>query len=177
MPGIIVPRKAVLEIRKLIDELDDEIDIGLSETKIKFSFGGTALTSKLIDGTFPDYDRVIPEGNDKILEVETDLFAQAVDRVSAISTEKSRAVKLNISKDNLVLSANSADNDTANEALQVDYDDAEIEVGFNSRYLLDIAQQIRGDKVRFTLADSGSPTLVQDINDEGAIYVLMPMRV
>ena len=177
MPGIIVPRKAVLEIRKLIDELDDEIDIGLSETKIKFSFGGTALTSKLIDGTFPDYDRVIPEGNDKILEVETDLFAQAVDRVSAISTEKSRAVKLNISKDNLILSANSADNDTANEALQVDYDDAEIEVGFNSRYLLDIAQQIRGDKVRFTLADSGSPTLVQDLNDEGAIYVLMPMRV
>ena len=116
--------------------------LGLSDTKIKFSFAGTTLTSKLIDGTFPDYDRVIPEGNDKILEVETELFAQAVDRVSAISAEKSRAVKLSISKGNLILSANSAENDTANETIQVDYDDAEIEIGFNSRYLLDIAQQI-----------------------------------
>ena len=120
---------------------------------------------------------MIPEGNDKILEVETELFAQAVDRVSAISAEKSRAVKLSISKGNLILSANSAENDTANETIQVDYDDSEIEIGFNSRYLLDIAQQITGDKVRFTLADSGSPTLVQDLNDAGAIYVLMPMRV
>ena len=177
MPGVIVPRKAVLEIRKLIDESADEVNVGLSDTKIKFSFAGTTLTSKLIDGTFPDYDRVIPEGNDKILEVETELFAQAVDRVSAISAEKSRAVKLSISKGNLILSANSAENDTANETIQVDYDDAEIEIGFNSRYLLDIAQQITGDKVRFTLADSGSPTLVQDLNDAGAIYVLMPMRV
>jgi DNA polymerase-3 subunit beta len=177
MPGVIVPRKAVLEIRKLIDEIDDTISVGLSDTKIKFSFGGTVLTSKLIDGTFPDYDRVIPEKNDKVLEVETELFAQAVDRVSAISTEKSRAVKLNISKGNLVLSASSADNDTANEALQVDYDESEIEIGFNSRYLLDIAHQIGGDRVRFTLADSASPTLVQDLDDKGAVYVLMPMRV
>ena len=177
MPGVIVPRKTVLEMRKLIDETEDEIAIGLSETKIKFSFGGTVLTSKLIDGKFPDYDRVIPEGNDKVLEVETYLFTQAVDRVSAISAEKSRAVKLNLSKGNLILSANSADNDTANEALQVDYDEAEIEIGFNSRYLLDIAQQIRSDRMRFTLADSASPTLVQDLDDKGAIYVLMPMRV
>ena len=177
MPGVIVPRKAVLEIRKLIDEIEDDIAIGLSDTKINFSFGGTVLTSKLIDGTFPDYDRVIPEKNDKVLEVETELFAQAVDRVSAISTEKSRAVKLNISKGNLVLSASSADNDTADEALPVDYDEVEIEIGFNSRYLLDIAHQIGGDKVRFTLADSASPTLVQDLDDKGAVYVLMPMRV
>jgi len=177
MPGIIVPRKAISEIRKLIDETEEEIVVGLSETKIKFSFGGTILTSKLIDGTFPDYDRVIPEGNDKVLEVDTQQFAQAVDRVSAISAEKSRAVKLNITKGNLVLSANSVDNDTANESLQVDYNDAEIEIGFNSRYLLDIAQQIEGERVRFTLADSASPTLVQDLDDEGAIYVLMPMRV
>ena len=177
MPGVIVPRKTVLEMRKLIDETEDEIAIGLSETKIKFSFGGTVLTSKLIDGKFPDYDRVIPEGNDKVLEVETYLFTQAVDRVSAISAEKSRGVKLNLSKGSLILSANSADNDTANEALQVDYDEAEIEIGFNSRYLLDIAQQIGSDRVRFTLADSASPTLVQDLDDKGAVYVLMPMRV
>jgi len=177
MPGIIVPRKAIVEIRKLIDEIDDEIIVSLSDTKIKFSFDGTVLTSKLIDGTFPDYDRVIPEGNDKVLEVETHLFAESVDRVSAISTEKSRAVKLNLSKGNLALSANSSENDTANEELQVDYSEAEIEIGFNSRYLLDIAQQIKGKKIRLTLADSASPTLVQDMDDKGAIYVLMPMRV
>ena len=177
MPAIIVPRKAIVELRKLIDEIDNEITLSLSDTKIKFSFEGTVFTSKLIDGTFPDYDRVIPEGNDKVLEVETHLFAEAVDRVSAISNEKSRAVKLNLSKGNLALSANSAENDTANEELEADYNEAEIEIGFNSRYLLDIAQQIRGKKIRLTLADSASPTLVQDLDDKGAIYVLMPMRV
>jgi DNA polymerase-3 subunit beta len=109
--------------------------------------------------------------------VDTHLFAKAVDRVSAISTEKSRAVKLTISKGNLMLSASSADNDTATEELKVDYDSTEIEIGFNSRYLLDIAQQIEGDRARFTLADAASPTLVQDLDDQGAIYVLMPMRV
>ncbi|MBT5939809.1 MAG: DNA polymerase III subunit beta [Rhodospirillaceae bacterium] len=177
MPGVIVPRKAIAEIRKLIDETEDDIAISLSDTKIKFAFEGTVLTSKLIDGTFPDYDRVIPEGNDKVLEVDTHAFAEAVDRVSAISTEKSRAVKLTISKGNLTLSANSPDNDTATEEVPVEYDETEIEIGFNSRYLLDIAQQIEGDTARFTLADAASPTLVQDLDDQGAIYVLMPMRV
>ena len=177
IPGVIVPRKAIAEIRKLIDETEDDIAVSLTDTKIRFAFGGTVLTSKLIDGTFPDYDRVIPEGNDKVLEVDTHLFAKAVDRVSAISTEKSRAVKLTISKGNLMLSASSADNDTATEELKVDYDSTEIEIGFNSRYLLDIAQQIEGDRARFTLADAASPTLVQDLDDQGAIYVLMPMRV
>ncbi|HJO87522.1 MAG TPA: DNA polymerase III subunit beta, partial [Rhodospirillales bacterium] len=145
--------------------------------KIKFAFEGTVLTSKLIDGTFPDYVRVIPENNEKVLEVETDVFAHAVDRVSAISTEKSRAIKLTITKGNLTLSANNQDNDTATEEVPADYDESEIEIGFNSRYLLDIAQQIEGDRARFTLADAASPTLVQDPDDQGAIYVLMPMRV
>ena len=177
MPGIIIPRKAIVEIRKLIEEVNDNIEVSISDTKIKYAFNGTTFTSKLIDGTFPDYHKVIPEGNDKVLEVGTDLFADAVDRVSAISAEKSRAVKLNISKGNLALSANSAENDTANEELQVDYQESDIEIGFNSRYLLDISQQIKGETMRLTLADSASPTLVQDIDDKGAIYVLMPMRV
>ncbi len=177
MPGVILPRKAVAEMRKLIDESEENIEIGLSDTKIKFSFDGTALTSKLIDGTFPDYDRVIPDNNDKVLEVDTLLFAQAVDRVSAISNEKSRSVKLSVSRGNLMLSANSSDNDSATEELQVDYDEAEMEIGFNSRYLLDIAQQIEGKRIRFTLANSSSPTLIEDLEDQGALYVLMPMRV
>ena len=177
MPGVILPRKAVTEMRKLIDEGEEDIEVGLSDTKIKFSFDGTALTSKLIDGTFPDYDRVIPDNNDKVLEVDAHLFSQAVDRVSAISNEKSRSVKLSVSKGSLILSANSAENDSATEELQVDYNEVEMEIGFNSRYLLDIAQQIEGKLIRFTLANSSSPTLIEDLEDPGALYVLMPMRV
>ena len=177
MPGVIVPRKAVAELRKLIDDLDGEVGISLSDTKIRFSFEGAVLTSKLIDGTFPDYDRVIPSDNDKVLEVNTQQFREAVDRVSAISAERSRAVKMSLSNGNLTLSVSSPDNDTATEEIPVVYDAGNIEIGFNARYLLDIAQQIDGDEARFSLADAASPTLVQDKDDASALYVLMPMRV
>ena len=177
MPGVIIPRKTVTELRKLIEETDDDIAIAMSDTKIRFTFEGAVLTSKLIDGTFPDYDRVIPKENDKVLEVDTKSFSEAVSRVSAISTEKSRAVKLTLTNDNLTLSANSAENDSAVEELSVNYKAEEIEIGFNSRYLQDITQQISGPSARFTLADSASPTLVKDISNESVLYVLMPMRV
>jgi DNA polymerase-3 subunit beta len=177
MPGIIVPRKAIHELRRLIDETKDPIAIGLSENKIRFAFDNVILTSKLIDGTFPDYERVIPSGNDKVLEVETKKFAEAVDRVSTISTEKSRAVKLNIHDGNLTLQATSPDAGSATEELEVSYDADAIEIGFNSKYLLDVAQQIEGDAAQFLLADAGSPTVIRDMADESALYVLMPMRV
>ena len=177
MPGVIVPRKTVTELRKLIDETSDDITVSLSETKIRISFDDAVLTSKLIDGTFPDYERVIPTGNDKDMEVERKVFADAVDRVSAISTEKSRAVKLSLSKGTLVLSASSPDAGSATEELEVDYDGADLEVGFNSRYLLDITQQIEGDQAHFVLADAASPTIVREVGDSSALYVLMPMRV
>ena len=162
MPGVIVPRKTVTELRKLIDETVDDVLVAMSDTKIRFSFDGAVLTSKLIDGTFPDYDRVIPSDNDKVLEVDTNSFSDAVDRVSAISTEKSRAIKLALTSGNLTLSASSAENDSAVEELPVEYASDDMEIGFNSRYLLDIAQQINGESAKFTLADSASPTLVQD---------------
>ena len=174
---VIVPRKAVNELRKLIEDLDGEVSIALSDTKIRFGFDGAILTSKLIDGTFPDYDRVIPTDNDKVLEVNTKQFQEAVDRVSAISSERSRAVKLALTSGNLTLSVSSPDNDTATEELAVSYDAAPMEIGFNARYLLDIAQQIDGEEARFNLADAASPTLVQDKDDASALYVLMPMRV
>jgi len=177
MPGVIVPRKTVTELRKLIEDAEGEVQLSLSETKIRFAFEDCVLTSKLIDGTFPDYDRVIPAENDKELEVDAKQFAAAVDRVSAISTEKSRAVKLSLSAGNLMLSASSPDNDTATEELSVNYDSGEIEIGFNSRYLLDITQQIDGELARLKLSDAASPTLVQDTGDDSALYVLMPMRV
>jgi DNA polymerase-3 subunit beta len=177
MPGVIVPRKTVTELRKLIDEVDQEVQVSLSDTKIRFGFGNAVLTSKLIDGTFPDYDRVIPSGNDKILEVVCKDFAEAVDRVSTISTEKSRAVKLTIERGTLMLSAVSPENGSATEELEVRYTAAHLEIGFNSRYLLDITAQIEGEGARFSLADSGSPTVVRDAADSSALYVLMPMRV
>jgi DNA polymerase-3 subunit beta len=177
MPGIIVPRKTVGEIRKLLDETEAEVTVSLSETKIRFAFEGAVLTSKLIDGTFPDYQRVIPAGNDKILEVRRKDFAEAVDRVSAISTEKSRAIKLALAKGVLTLSASSPESGSAVEEIEVSYDSAPMEIGFNSRYLLDIMGQIEGDAARFVMADAASPTLVREVVDGSALYVLMPMRV
>jgi DNA polymerase-3 subunit beta len=177
MPGVIVPRKTVAELRKLIDETGEDIAVALSETKIRFSFDDAVLTSKLIDGTFPDYERVIPSDNNKVMEVDCKQFAEAVDRVSAISTEKSRAVKLAVSGGHLVLSANSPDNGTASEELEVSYAADAMEIGFNSRYLLDITQQIEGDAAQFVMSDSASPTIVREVGDASALYVLMPMRV
>jgi DNA polymerase-3 subunit beta len=177
MPGVIVPRKTVTELRKLLDEMDQDVSVALSDTKIRFTFADTVLTSKLIDGTFPDYDRVIPVSNDRILEVDCKLFAEAVDRVSTISTEKSRAVKLAIERGSLTLSATSPENGTAIEELEVRYNAPPLEIGFNSRYLLDITEQIEGEGARFAMADAASPTVVRDSADDSALYVLMPMRV
>ena len=177
MPGVIVPRKTVNELRKLIDETGGDIAVSLSDTKIRFAFDDAVLTSKLIDGTFPDYERVIPVGNDKIMEVDRKSFAVAVDLVATIATEKSRAIKLSVENGMLSLSANSPDAGSAEEEIEARYEGEPIKIGFNSRYLLDITQQIEGDKAQFVMADSGSPTIVRDAGDGSALYVLMPMRV
>ncbi|MEA1937818.1 MAG: DNA polymerase III subunit beta, partial [Pseudomonadota bacterium] len=176
--GIILPRKTVSELRKLIDEAEEVVGIQLSDAKICFRFGQIVLTSKLIDGTFPDYDRVIPKGNNKALDVDAREFEKAIDLVSTITIEKTRAVKLNISAASMVVSASSADSDMANEEIDARFTDAEpLEIGFNSRYLLDITHQIEGDTCQMMLADANSPALVKDIADDKAIYVIMPMRV
>jgi DNA polymerase-3 subunit beta len=177
IPGVIIPRKTVAELRKLIEETDGAVALSLSDTKIRFAFDDVVLISKLIDGAFPDYERVIPTGNDKILQVDRDSFSDAVDRVSTIATEKLRAVKLALDNGQLTLSASSQDNGTAVEELPVDYDKGPMEIGFNARYLMDIADQIESAQAEFHLADAASPTIVRDREDPGALYVLMPMRV
>jgi len=177
LPSVIVPRKTVGEVRKLVDETTADVAIGLSEAKIRFSFDDTVLTSKLIDGTFPDYQRVIPEGNDKQLDIDTKGFAAAVDRVSAISSEKSRAVKLNLASGSLILSASNPEEGSATEELEVAYQGDSMEIGFNAGYLLDIIRQIEGDNARLMLADAASPTILSEVDEAGALYVLMPMRV
>ncbi len=177
IPGVIIPRKAVNELRKLIDDTEGDINIALSDNRICFTFEGTVLTSKLIDGTFPDYERVIPTGNTKVLELDGKSFAQAVDRVSTVSTEKSRAIKLALSDNTVTLSATGTDSGSATEELAASYSSGDLEIGFNSKYLLDITGQIEGDNAHFVLADAQSPTIVKDGTDDGALYVLMPMRV
>ena len=177
MPSIILPRKAVSELRKLLDDFDGDVLVGLSETRAEFRFGVVRLTSKLIDGTFPDYTRVIPVGNDRIMQVDVSAFSAAVDRVSTVASEKSRSVKMGLKSGVLTLSASNTDASSATEELEVSYDGPEMEIGFNARYLLDIAGQVNSDLVEFALADQGSPSLVRAPGDEASLFVLMPMRV
>ena len=179
MPPVIVPRKTVSEVRKLIDDLgdDDRVEIALSPARIRFKVGPAVLRSRLIDGTFPDYQRVIPSGNDKILLAPTKAFSEAVDRVATISTEKSRAVKLALGADKLTVSAVSPDAGRAVEEIDVSYAGEALEIGFNARYILDMSAQIESDDIEFVIADAGSPTLVRDPKDTSTLYVLMPMRV
>jgi len=177
MPDVIVPRKCVAELRKLLDEVDGSVGVSLSATKIRFDLGQAILTSKLIDGTFPDYSRVIPTGNDKILKIDPKSFMEGVDRVSTIATEKTRAVKVGLDHDKVTLSVTSPENGTAAEEVPGEYVSAPFEIGFNSRYLLDILGQIDGDMVEVHLADAAAPTLIRENDKAPALYVLMPMRV
>ena len=177
LPGIIVPRKTVQEVRKLVDQGDAPVTIGVSDTRIRFALGHAILTSKLIDGTFPDYERVIPEGNNKTLEVDRSVFAQAVDRVSTVATETSRAVKLAIEGEALIVSATSPESGSASESVPASYEGEALEIGFNARYLLDVAGQVEDENVKMLFSDAISPTLIEDGSDQGAVYVLMPMRV
>jgi DNA polymerase-3 subunit beta len=179
MPGVIVPRKTVAELRKLLEEMSGNVEIALSDTRIQFSVGSVRLTSKLIDGTFPEYERVIPRDNDKVLRVRKKDFSDAVARVSAISSERARPVKLSLARDLLVLSAASPDQGTATEELDSDrvkYEASPLEIGFQARYLNDITDQIQ-EQVEFRFADGAAPTVVRDAADASALYVLMPMRV
>ena len=153
------------------------VTVELSDTKIRFTIGGVVLTSKLIDGTFPDYQRVIPTGNDKKLTIDRQTFAAAVDRVSTISSERGRAVKLAIADGQVTLTVNNPDSGSATEEVAADYGSDPIEIGFNAKYLLDVSAQLTGSEACFMLADAGSPTLIQDASDSQALYVLMPMRV
>lgn len=178
MPGVIVPRKTIGELRKLIDEVTDDVEIALSDTRIQFKVGAVTLTSKLVDGTFPEYDRVIPRDNDRVLRVGKKDFADAVARVSAISSERSRPVKLSLEKNLLVLSAASPDQGTATEELEgerVKYDAGPLEIGFQARYLNDITDQI-ADEVEFRFADESAPAIMSDTADKSSIYVIMPLK-
>jgi DNA polymerase-3 subunit beta len=177
MPDVIIPRKAVNELYRLLEELEGTVEISLSPTKVRFGLGSAVLTSKLIDGTFPDYNRVIPTGNDKLLKLDPKSFLAGVDRVSTIASEKTRAVKMSVDRDKVTLSVTSPENGVATEEIPADYGADGIEVGFNARYLLDILGQIEGDTVEMHLADAAGAALLRSNDKSNALYVLMPMRV
>ncbi|WOI56214.1 DNA polymerase III subunit beta [Palleronia sp. LCG004] len=177
MPGVIVPRKAVGELRKLLEDDETEIEVSVSETKVRFATPEITLTSKVIDGTFPDYTRVIPQGNTRKLEVDAADFARAVDRVATVSSERSRAVKMQLEEDRLILSVNAPDAGNAEEELVVAYSDERLEIGFNAKYLLEIAGQVDRENAVFLFNSSGDPTLMREGGDMSAVYVVMPMRV
>ncbi|ARC90119.1 DNA polymerase III subunit beta [Rhodovulum sp. MB263] len=177
MPGVIVPRKTVGELRKLLEDDEIEIAVSVSETKVRFATPEITLTSKVIDGTFPDYSRVIPMNNTRRLEVDAAEFAKAVDRVATVSSERSRAVKLALEEDRLTLSVTSPDSGAAEEELAVAYGDERLEIGFNAKYLLEIAGQVDRENAVFLFNSSGDPTLMREGDDASAVYVVMPMRV
>ena len=175
--GVIIPRKTVIELRKIIDGKQNTVRVQLSKNKIRFSIDSISLTSKLLDGTFPDYEKVIPSNNTKELIIDNKEFIDAVDRVSTVSMEKSRAVKISLSNNLISLNVNSHDVGNASEDLEIDYKHDNLEIGFNSKYLLDIAAQIQGKEIEILLSDSASPALITDPDQDGVIFVLMPMRV
>jgi DNA polymerase-3 subunit beta len=177
MPDVIIPRKCIAELRKLLEEVDGSVGVSLSGSKIRFDLGQAILTSKLIDGTFPDYSRVIPTANDKLLKLDPRSLMEGVDRVSTIATEKTRAVKMALDRDKVILSVTSPENGAAAEEVPGDYAALPFEIGFNSRYLMDILGQIEGDMVEVHLADASAPTLIRENDASPALYVLMPMRV
>jgi DNA polymerase-3 subunit beta len=177
IPGVIVPRKTVQEARRLLEDAGETVELQVSASKVRLQFGRASLTSKVIDGSFPDYMRVIPRDNDKMLNVDISLFAAAVDRVATISAEKSRSVKMAIEPGRIVLTVRNMEAGQAVEELEAEYDRDPFEIGFNARYLLDITAQLQGSEAEFKLADAASPTLLGDAADASALYVLMPMRV
>jgi DNA polymerase-3 subunit beta len=176
-PGVIIPRKTIDQVRRLLDDGAGPVDVQVSAAKVRFEFGRASLTSKVIDGSFPDYMRVIPRDNDKILLVDNTAFSAAVDRVSTISAEKSRSVKLAVEPGKVILTVRNMEAGQAVEEVEVDYDHSGFEIGFNARYLMDVTGQIGGENAELRFADPASPTLVIDPTDAGVQYVLMPLRV
>jgi DNA polymerase-3 subunit beta len=177
IPGVIVPRKTVSEARRLLEDAGESIDLQVSPQKVRFEFGGAALTSKVIDGNFPDYVRVIPKDNTRIVMVDAKLFAQAVDRVATISAEKSRSVRMSIEAGKVVLTVRNMEAGQAVEELEIDYDGDSFELSFNARYLLDITDQIAGEQAELRFGGPNDPALVLDPADAEVQYILMPLRV
>ena len=172
---IILPKKTIFQLCSLLDNYDGDVKISNDKSKIKFELSNSILISKLIDGKFPNYIQVIPKNNQKKLDIDLKLFLSSVDRVASVSLDKKDGVKFNLSKDTLDLSVNNTNSGDGKETLNVKFDH-DLEISFNSRYLLDVASQLDGDRVEIFLDDTGSPALIKDPGDFDSIFVVMPMK-
>ena len=178
--GIIIPKKTIYELRKVLDDANGDVSVSLNENKIKFSFNDLKVVSKVIDGTFPDYTKVIPQKNDKNFKTNNNELKNAIDRVSAVAANeesKSKAIKFCIENNSLSLSVESQSKGSANEMIDVNYSGDKVDIGFNSKYIIDICNEVDGDEISISLSDSISPAIILDKTDENLFFVLMPMRI
>jgi len=177
LKGVIIPRKTVIELKKIIENKETFVRIQIAKNKVKFVVDNIVITSKLLDGAFPDYERVIPSNNNKELVIATKEFIDAVDRISTLSSDRTRAIKFKIRNKGLKISAENPDQGSAEEDVNVHYEGEDLDIGFNSKYLLDIARQVNGAHIKFLMSDNLSPTLIFDGDDNLALYLLMPMHI
>ncbi len=178
--GIIIPKKTIFELRKVLDDANGDVSISLNENKIKFAFNELKIISKVIDGTFPDYTKVIPENNDKTFKTINNDLKDAIDRVSAVAINeeiKSKAIKFSLDSNKLYLSVESQSKGSAHEEIDINYNGNKVDIGFNSKYIVDICNEVDGDEVDISLLDSISPAIILDKTDENLFFVLMPMRI
>jgi len=174
---IIIPRKAVLELARLLESSDSPTKIILSQNHIRVEAGALVFTSKLIDGKFPDYNRVIPVDGNKTLKVNRESLKRSMNRIAILSNEKYRGIRLTLAPGNLAIQANNPDQEEAEEELSVDYDEAEIEIGFNVTYLIDVLNVLQSEDVDIKLKDANSSCIISDSEDSSSLYVVMPMRL
>ena len=175
--SFILPRKTVLQLCSILSETNEKLSLQISENKIKFSIGNMQLISKVIDGKFPDYKKVVPSGNDKVLLVESKDFISSIERVASVSLDRKEGVKLSIHKDNVQLSVNSANSGEGNEKIKAEFNSDNLTISFNSKYLLDIASEVDNKNLKLNLKDSTSPVLIEDLSDKNSFYVIMPMKI
>ena len=175
--SLILPRKTVFQVCSLLSEISDQLTIQTSDNKIKFTLGKTKLISKVIDGKFPDYKKVVPTKNDKILIVSSKDFINSIERVASVSVDRKEGVKLLINRDNVQLSVNSANSGDGNEIIKANFSSDNLKISFNSKYLIDIASEVEDKNLKINLQDSVSPVLIEDASDKNSYYVIMPMKI
>jgi len=175
--ALILPRKTVFQLCSLLAEIGDQLTIQTSDNKIKFTLGNIKLISKVIDGKFPDYKKVVPTTNNKILVVSSKDFITSIERVASVSLDRKEGVKLTINKDNVQLSVNSANSGEGNEKIKAEFSSETLNISFNSKYLIDIVSEIEDKNLKMNLKDSVSPVLVEDVSDKNSYYVIMPMKI
>ena len=175
--SLILPRKTVYQLCSLLAETGDNLSMQTSDNKIKFNLGNMKLISKVIDGKFPDYKKVVPATNDKILVVSSKDFISSIERVASVSLDRKEGVKLAINKDSVQLSVNSANSGEGNEKIKAEFSSENLNISFNSKYLIDIASEVEDSNLKMNLKDSTSPVLIEDKSDKNSYYVIMPMKI